>query len=224
MNPSHNESVSTFITPPTSNQRISTSHRTSIKTQSRLSRIKDKRTVFPSSTLNKIVFVSNYDGNGFQRENIFTSDFPELIDLDGMIKGVNRVCYEQWKKVFEALDEEPLSNWEFAQKIIAYCIMFTVMVFFYFMITHDFVYSYVLLFFLLALSNNFFKTVILGCFSSYCLLKQRRVEINKDEEMIKVIKRELMRLNENELIERPHSSRFTWTCQKQCLWIACEFH
>ena len=216
--------MSTFIIPPTCNQRISTSHRTSIKSQSRISRIKDKRTIFPSSTINKIVFVSNYDGNGFQRENIFTSDVPEQIDLDGMINGVNKVCYEQWKKVFEAMDEEPLAKWEFAQKIIAYCIMFTVMVFLYFMKTYDFLYSYVLLFFLFALSNYFFKKVILGCISSYCLLRQRRVEINKDEEMIKVIKRELMRLNENEMVERTHSSRFTWTCQKQCLWIACEFH
>ncbi len=38
--------------------------------------------------------------------------------------------------------------------------------------------------------------VIIGCISSYCLLKQKRKDFNKDEEMVKVIKRELTRLNE----------------------------
>ena len=46
----------------------------------------------------------------------------------------------------------------------------------------------------------FTKLVVLGCISSYCLLRQRREVINKDDEMIRIIKRELMRLNENELI------------------------
>lgn len=173
MNPSNNESVSTFITPPTSNQRISTSYRTSIKSQSRMSRIKDKRTIFPSSTLNKIVFVSNYEGNGFQRENIFTSDAPEQIDLDCMIKGVNRACYEQWKMVFEAMDEQPLANWEFAQKIIAYCILLAGTIFLYFMISHDFLYSYLLLFFLVALSNSLHNC---SDFWMYCQLLSTEAE------------------------------------------------
>ncbi len=55
-------------------------------------------------------------------------------------------------------------------------------------------------------------------------MNQKRIELNKDSEMIKVIKKELMRLNDNGLEESESSADFTWTCHKECLWIACEFH
>jgi hypothetical protein len=121
-----------------------------------MSRIKDKRTVYPSSTLSKIVFVSNLEGNGFQRKNVFASDMPGHVDLDGMIKRINRVCYEQWKKMYESIEEEPLANWEIAQKAIAAFMAFTFLIILYFMVTHDFIYSYVMLYGLVAISMCLF--------------------------------------------------------------------
>ncbi len=56
--------------------------------------------VYPESTLSKIVFVSNMEGNGFQRENICLYDVPAHIDLEGMINAVNVVCFNQWRASF----------------------------------------------------------------------------------------------------------------------------
>lgn len=56
--------------------------------------------VFPESTLNKIVFISNTEGSGFQRENIYTYDVPSHIDLEVMINGINKVCFNQWRSTF----------------------------------------------------------------------------------------------------------------------------
>ncbi len=61
-----NDSNTILVTLPT-HKKLPKPQRNSLTGMNRLSRIKDKRTIFPESTLNKIVFVSNMDGNGFQR-------------------------------------------------------------------------------------------------------------------------------------------------------------
>ena len=100
------------------------------------------------------MFTSNFEGNGFQRENVFASDLPGDEDLDGMIRRINRVCYEQWKKMYESIEEEPLANWEIAQKVITVFMAFTFLIILYFLVTHSFVYNYVMLYGLVAISMS----------------------------------------------------------------------
>ena len=82
----HNESTCILNTPTSHN--ISSSQK-SIASASRISRIRDKTTIYPVSTLNKIVFVSNTSGNGFQKDNAYLFDAPDRIDLEAMIDGIN---------------------------------------------------------------------------------------------------------------------------------------
>ena len=71
--------------------------------------------IYPSSTEDKFIFVSNMDGAGFQRETYLTC--PPTVPLDNMINAVNVACYKQWEVTRNLNEKNPfgrldlLTNW-----------------------------------------------------------------------------------------------------------------
>ena len=51
--------------------------------------------IYPASTEDKFVFVSNLDGAGFQREVFLTC--PASVPIDDMLYKINVGCYKQWE-------------------------------------------------------------------------------------------------------------------------------
>lgn len=73
---------------------------------------------FPKSTRNKIVFITNTDGNGFQDEQDI--DFPEDIPIQNMKDEVNRVCYNRWSEYKEYNEKDIFQKKDkYTNKIVA---------------------------------------------------------------------------------------------------------
>lgn len=71
--------------------------------KSRSECIRDKNIVYPSSTQDKIVFITNKYGNGFRRENIEDYGVASHIRMERMLADINGVCYREWKNNHERL-------------------------------------------------------------------------------------------------------------------------
>lgn len=60
------------------------------------------------------------------------------------------------------------------------------------------------------------------CLCSLLLMREKRVEVNADRDMVRAIKTILVELNGLEEVKSPDRPRYLWTCHKDCLWIAIE--
>jgi hypothetical protein len=68
---------------------------------SRSERIKSKKLIYPLSTSDKIVFITNDFGVGFRKEDLEDLGCPCHIPIDVMLKEINGACYNEWKVHFQ---------------------------------------------------------------------------------------------------------------------------
>ena len=61
--------------------------------------------IYPASTEDKFIFVSNLDGAGFQREVYLSC--PPSIPIEGMLHRINVDCYKQWERNREHNEGNP---------------------------------------------------------------------------------------------------------------------
>lgn len=190
--------------------------RIQLRQKSRSERIRDRNVVYPMSSREKIVFISNRYGNGFRGEPIEEFEVPSHIPVDGMLGEVNRACYLQWKNFHDELDRKPLAKLELGVKLV--CLVALLLMVIYLELVNNrqssgfAVCNYIIC----ALT-----LIVLGMGTASCLAS-KEVE-RPDGKMVTVIQEKLIEFNEREQEYYPDSPRFQWSCHSQCLWIAISF-
>lgn len=69
-----------------------------------------------------------------------------------MINQINKVCFNQWRASFEAMEAEPFYQYDFFQSLIAVSVILAITAFLFFILSGEVAYTKILAYVFLALS------------------------------------------------------------------------